>query len=176
MLDDSQRAVVHLANELASALRGYGSPIPTSSVLESWGFTDAYDSRIHDPDLRSATRSRFLSQHYADAVEAGVKALNECIRNKAGVTEDGDALMTSVFSVAHPKLRINRLRTDSDRTEQRGHMLMCQAVVAAWRNPRAHSSQFEDTPEGALRMLEHVQHLLDVTKAAVRTRRRRNPP
>jgi hypothetical protein len=50
---------------------------------------------------------------------------------------------------------------------------MCQGVVAAWRNPRAHSSQFVDTPMNALMMLEHVQHLMGVTKSATRTRRRR---
>ena len=79
-----------------------------------------------------------------------MKALNECVHERSGSSEDGDALMTSVFSEKWPKLRLNRLRTDGDRSEQRGHMTMCQAVVAAWRNPRAHSSSFEDTPANAL--------------------------
>lgn len=139
---------------------------PDSAVLD-------YDRRIIDPALRSATRSRFVTEHYADAIEAGVKALNECVRERSGSSEDGDALMTSVFSEKRPKLRLNRLRTDSDRSEQRGHMMMCQAVVAAWRNPRAHSSQFEDTPENALMMLEHIQHLMAVTRSATRTRARK---
>lgn len=131
-----------------------------------------YDRRITDDDLRTATRSRFVSKHYADAVEAGIKALNECVRSRSGSTLDGDALMTSVFSANDPKLRINRMRSDSDKSEQRGHMMMCQGVVAAWRNPRAHSSQFDDQPVKVLMMLETVQHLIEVTKSATRTRKR----
>lgn len=132
----------------------------------------AFDVRITDDDLRRATRSRFDSGHYADAVEAGIKALNECVRAKSGSTEDGDSLMTSVFSPNKPKLRINRLRSESEKSEQRGHMMLCQGVVAAWRNPRAHSSQITDSPEMALAMLELIQHLMAVTKSATRTRSR----
>lgn len=132
-----------------------------------------YDLRITDARLRTATRSRFASAHYADAVEAGVKALNECVRARSGSTLDGDSLMTSVFSVSKPKLRINRLRSESERSEQRGHMMMCQGVVAAWRNPRAHSSRFDDSPEAALAMLEHLQQLINITMSATRTRKKR---
>ncbi|MFI6833192.1 TIGR02391 family protein [Kribbella sp. NPDC050241] len=135
-----------------------------------------YDRRVIDTDLRAATRSRFISAHYADAIEASVKALNECVRGRTGLALDGDGLMTTAFSVGNPLLRLNRLRSDSDKSEQRGHMMMCQGVVAAWRNPRAHSSQFEDSPLNTIMMLEHVQHLMSVTKAATRSRRRRSTP
>jgi uncharacterized protein (TIGR02391 family) len=134
-----------------------------------------YDRRITDADLRLATRSRYVSSHYADAVEAGVKALNEIVRARSGSSLDGDPLMTSVFSEKSPKLRLNRLRSDSDRSQQRGHMMMCQAVVAAWRNPRAHSSKVEDSPSATVRMLEHIQHLIEVTNHATRTRTPRKP-
>ncbi|MGH7490505.1 MAG: TIGR02391 family protein [bacterium] len=125
--------------------------------------------------MRAATRSRFVSKHYSDAVEAAVKTLNECVRARTGLTLDGDGLMTVVFSPKAPLLRINRLRSDSEKSEQRGHMMMCQGVVAAWRNPRAHTSQFEDTAGNVIMMLEHVQYLMSVTKAATRVRRRRVP-
>lgn len=134
-----------------------------------------YDRRITDTDLRTATRSRFVTKHYADAVESGVKALNECVRAKSGSTLDGDSLMTNVFSEKSPVLRLNRLRSDSEKSEQRGHMMMCQAVVAAWRNPRAHSSQVQDQPEKALMMLENIQHLMEKTRTAVRTRGKKKP-
>jgi uncharacterized protein (TIGR02391 family) len=132
-----------------------------------------YDRRIHDDKLRTATRSRFETYHYADAVESGSKALNECVRSTSGSIEDGDGLMTSVFSEKNPKLRINNLKSQSDKSEQRGHMLMCQGVVAAWRNPRAHSSQLDDDPATTIAMLEHIQHLMAVTRASTRTRRRK---
>lgn len=133
-----------------------------------------YDKRILDADLRAVTRSRFASRHYADAVEAGVKALNECVRMRTGRTEDGDALMTAAFSPNGPMLRINKGRSKSDESAQRGHMLLCQGVVGAWRNPRAHSN-IADTPERALMMLATINDLMEVTKKATRTRRRKNP-
>lgn len=132
----------------------------------------AYDRRIVDDDLRAATRSRFVSQHYADSVEAGVKSLCDCVRSKSGRIEDGDALMTTVFSVKNPILRINRNRSQTEQSEQRGHMLLCQGVIGAWRNPRAHSL-IDDSPERALMMLQTIQELMDVTRGSTKTRTRR---
>lgn len=133
-----------------------------------------YDRRILDPDLRTATRTRFVSKHYADAVEAGVKALNELVRRRTGRTEDGDELMAAVFSPKGALLRINNLRSKSDQSAQRGHMLLCQGVVSAWRNPRAHTLT-DDSPARALMMLELVDDLLQITKKATRTRRPKGP-
>jgi uncharacterized protein (TIGR02391 family) len=131
-----------------------------------------YDRRITDEDIRAATRTRFVTEHYADAVEAGVKALCDCVRAKSNRLDDGDSLMTNVFSPNDPILRINPGRSKSDESEQRGHMHICQGVVGAWRNPRAHSLVV-DSPERALMMLETIQDLTSVTKAATRTRKRR---
>ena len=166
-----------LARLLASDLAEFAQPrdaaavVADSALPPEAGPLEEYDRRIVDDDLRLATRSRFVSTHYADAVEAGVKALNELVRRRSGSALDGDALMTWAFSPSQPRLRLNRLRSDSDRSIQRGHMLMCQAVVAAWRNPRAHSSSVQDLPHEAVMMLEHIQHLMQVTKKATRTRR-----
>lgn len=173
-------AASDLARALASEVAEFGvphvqagPPAPEQPLEPADALLAEYDRRITDSDLRIATRSRFVSAHYADAVEAGVKALNELVRFRTGSTLDGDTLMTTTFSVNAPKLRLNRLRSDSDKSEQRGHMMLCQGVVAAWRNPRAHNSQFDDQPDAALMMLETLQHLMDVTKRATRTRARK---
>lgn len=179
---DDSRLSIQLAQRIAGDVAEFSRPTTGGPVapIEQTELDPAepllaeYDRRVVDADLRAATRSRFISTHYADAVEAGVKALNECVRGRTGLALDGDTLMTTAFSANSPLLRLNRLRSDSDKSEQRGHMMMCQGVVAAWRNPRAHSSQFEDSPLNTIMMLEHVQHLMSVTKAAVRTRKRRN--
>jgi len=182
---DDWEAAIDLAARLESDLAEFSAPAETSrAAFENSPDTKpmepddvlvaAFDSRILDSDLRKAARSRFISKHYADAVESGVKALNECIRLRTGRTEDGDALMTESFSVANPLLRINRLKTKADQSAQRGHMQLCQGVIGAWRNPRAHNN-LDDAPEKALMMLETVNELLEVSKAAVRCRRRKNP-
>ena len=63
-------------------------------------------------------------------------------------------------------------RSKSDESEQRGHMHLCQGVIGAWRNPRAHSL-IDDSPGRALIMLETIDNLMQVTKGATRTRIRR---
>lgn len=149
-------------------------PAPSAAPGEPDNPLADFDRRITDQDLRNATRTRFESQHYADAVEAGVKALCECVRNRSGRADDGDSLMTNVFSPKAPLLRINNGRSRNDESEQRGHMSLCQGVVGAWRNPRAHAL-IDDSAERALMMLETLGDLISTTKAATRTRRRRSP-
>ena len=82
--------------------------------------------------------------------------------------------MTLVFSPNDPLLRINQGRSKNDQSEQRGHMFLCQGVVGAWRNPRAHAV-IDDSPARALMMLETLNDLISTTKTATRTRTRRAP-
>lgn len=170
------------AGDLVAAARGLAADVaefasfrkaaqPATAPLVDDDYLAEYDRRIQDPDLRVATRSRFVAEHYADAVEAGVKALNECIRSRTGLTEDGDGLMTAAFSPKAPLLRINAGRSRSDESEQRGHMMLCQGVVGAWRNPRAHKL-LSDSPARTLMMLATVESLITTTKEATRTRKR----
>lgn len=172
--------LIGIARRLAGDLAEFSQPHAQTTKAEAEVLppTDdllaEYDRRVGDADLRAATRSRFVSTHYADAVEAGVKALNECVRGRTGRTEDGDSLMTVAFSPSAPLLRVNAGRTKSDESEQRGHMHLCQGVVGAWRNPRAHSL-IDDEPARALMMLETIDALIATTKAATRTRKRKVP-
>jgi len=173
--DSEFSEVIQLAQGIAEELKDVSSPPPQiagDDASDDW--VGQFDRRILDPDLRAATRTRFVSGHYADAVEAAVKALNECVRSRSGRSEDGDALMTKVFSLNAPLLRLNRLRSKSEESEQRGHMMLCQGVVAAWRNPRAHSL-VDDHPSRTLMMIESIGDLIATTKGATRTRRRKSP-
>lgn len=180
MTDERWAGLASLARRLVDELEEYRQPAATGEVIADAGDTDTcdlaaeFDRRVCDPDLRSATQTRFLTKHYADAVESGVKALCECVRSRTKRTEDGDHLMTLAFSPNAPLLRINRGRSQSDESEQRGHMFLCQGVVGAWRNPRAHAL-IDDSPIRALMMLEVLDDLIATTKGATRTRKRRSP-
>lgn len=180
MTDERWSGPASLARKLANELSALRQPVASAKNAIEIGETDQFDRaaefdrRVVDPDLRSATRTRFLTEHYADAVESGVKALCELIRSRTGRTEDGDQLVTLAFSPKAPLLRINRGRSTSDESEQRGHMLLCQGVVSAWRNPRAHAL-LDDPPGRSLMMLEILNDLVVTTKAATRTRKRRTP-
>lgn len=109
--DTGGRRLIEIARRIASDFAEFAQPHTEGRkpVVEASPSPDElpaeFDRRVTDPDLRTATRSRFVSKHYADAVEAGVKALNECVRARTGRTEDGDALMTLAFSPNAPLLR-----------------------------------------------------------------------
>jgi uncharacterized protein (TIGR02391 family) len=133
---------------------------------------EQYDRRIADEDLIAASRSRFVSKHYADAVEAGIKALCEFVRKRTGCTDDGDTLMGKVFAPKQPMLRVTKATSPHYESQQRGHLLLCQGVVAAWRNPRAHSLM-NDSADRTLMMLELLDDLFAVTRNATRARRKK---
>jgi uncharacterized protein (TIGR02391 family) len=143
------------------------APPPERTDLEA-----EYERRVTDPDLRAATRSRFESGHYADAVEAGIKHLVNLVHERVGKPPDldGTGLMTAVFSVKDPLLRVNLMKSKTEVSEQLGYMYLFAGVVGAWRNPRAHKL-LDDTPESALMMLEVTEHLIDVARTATRTRK-----
>lgn len=169
---DLARLLASESVDLRTARTDSSSAPPSPEPGEPKDPLAEFDRRVTDQDLRVATRSRFVSEHYADAVEAGVKALCECIRNRSGRTDDGDSLVTFAFSPKAPLLRINKGRSRNDESEQRGHMFLCQGVIGAWRNPRAHAL-IDDSPERALMMLETIGDLIATTKSATRTRQRR---
>lgn len=180
MIDRRWRGPASLARELAGEFSSFRRPAAGADGALETGDDDKrdlvaeFDRRVTDRDLREASRSRFLTNHYADAVESGVKALCECIRSLTGRIEDGDELMTLVFSPNSPLLRINPGRSKNDKSEQRGHMFLCQGVVGAWRNPRAHAL-IDDSPARALMMLETLNDLIATTKAAIPMQHQGNP-
>lgn len=186
MIREELRFAADLANRLASDVAEFAipqheednksadSPAAGTPLSSEDQLLSEYDQRITDEDLRTATRTRFVAKHYADAVESGVKALNDCVRRRCGSNEDGDALMTLAFSPNKPILRVSRGKSKSDDSVQRGHMNLCQGVIGAWRNPRAHTL-IDDAPNRALMMLETINDLIIVTKSAIRTRKPRKP-
>lgn len=165
---------VEPVSEIARALAKEAErlrPAPPRPV-EKDDLASEYERRVTDPDLRAATRSRFESGHYADAVEAGIKHMVNLVHERAGKPPnlDGVGLMTTVFSVGDPLLRVNALKSKTDISEQLGYMHLFAGVVGAWRNPRAHKLM-DDTPESALMMLEVTEHLIGVARRAIRTRK-----
>lgn len=169
MAPSEQLDLIRALAEATSSLRRPATPMGTLPA-------DAFDRRLQDPELRAVTESRFRSEHYADAVENGVKLLINVVAERSGRSFDldGTGLMTTVFSERSPVLRVNANKTKSDKSEQLGYMYLFAGMVAAFRNPRAHSADLKDSPETALMVLELVDHLLGVVRKATRTRRRKN--
>lgn len=98
---------------------------------------------IH-PKVTAVAQPRFTTGHFADAVEAALKALNTEVRSLAvarGATPmDGAALMHTVFSVKAPVIVLADLSTQSGKDMQQGYMEMFAGAMSAIRNPKAHDN------------------------------------
>ena len=100
-------------------------------------------SLLH-PRVVAVAQPRFTTGHFADAVEAALKALNSEVRNVAmargAAPMDGAALMHTVFSVKTPVIVLADLSTQSGRDMQQGYMEMFAGAMSAIRNPKAHDN------------------------------------
>lgn len=117
-------------------------------------------------EIAFAASKLYENEHYANAVEAAVKALNGLVRVRSGLDIDGTSLMETAFSPKNPILRFNDLSDQSDRDEQKGFMMMFSGAVSGLRNPRAHGF-IRDDPERALEFIAFVSllaKLLDEAK------------
>ena len=118
----------------------------------------AYEGLDLHQEIARAASKLYRDGHYANAVEAAVKALNGLVRLRSGLEVDGITLMERAFSPSNPILKFNDLSDQSDRDEQKGFMMMFSGAVAGLRNPRAHGF-IHDDPERALEFIAYVSLL-----------------
>lgn len=96
------------------------------------------------PDISRVARTRFESEHYADAVEAAFKEVNSIVKaivkNADGRELDGAGLMTTAFSVQNPIIKLDDLRMASGKDIQQGYMQIFAGAMTGIRNPKAHGN------------------------------------
>jgi uncharacterized protein (TIGR02391 family) len=141
---------------------GIGDAAAQTSILR------AYEGLELHPEIARAASKLYKDGHYANAVEAAVKALNGLVRLRSELEQDGTSLMERAFNPSHPVLRFNALADQSDRDEQKGFMQLFSGSVSGLRNPRAHRF-IKDDPERALEFIAFVSllaKLLDGADAA----------
>jgi uncharacterized protein (TIGR02391 family) len=118
----------------------------------------AYGGLDLHPEISRAASPLYRDGHYANAVEASVKALNGLVRLRSGLEHDGATLMERAFSPSNPVLKFNDLQDQSDKDEQKGFMYLFSGAVSGLRNPRAHGF-IQDDPERALEFIAFVSLL-----------------
>ncbi len=125
----------------------------------------AYEGLDLHPEIERASSKLYRDCHYASAIEDAVKALNDLVRLRSGLSLDGATLMEKAFSPSNPILKFNDLADQSDRDEQKGFMMMFSGAVAGLRNPRAHKL-IKDDPERALEFIAFVSLLAKLLDSA----------
>lgn len=119
------------------------------------------DRHAH-PRLLAACVDEIRDENYFHAVLEATKSLATEIKRQTGLTGDGVPLVDAAFEKGKrgvPLLVLNSLRTDTERSRQKGLADGLRAVFAAARNPTAHEPKIL----GTLSELDAVDHLTQVS-------------
>jgi len=112
-----------------------------------------FDWNLIHPEIVRIAKSRFETNHFADAVEAALKGVNERVRQifvgARGEERDGASLMNEAFSPKSPVLVLGDLSTMSGRDMQLGYMQIFSGSMTGIRNPKAHGNVDIDATRAA---------------------------
>jgi uncharacterized protein (TIGR02391 family) len=121
-----------------------------SATPDTKEFPNMWD--LMHPAVVKVSKTRFDSGHFADAVEAALKEVNEIVRNivrdRTGKEYDGADLMNRAFSIERAIIALDDLNTTAGRNIQVGYMQICSGAMTGIRNPKAHSNVQIDSIRG----------------------------
>jgi uncharacterized protein (TIGR02391 family) len=116
-------------------------------------------------DLWLAIQNTYGAGNYSDAILDAMHHLSDVLRDKTGVDGDGAALVGQALGGDSPRLRINRLQTETEKNEQRGIESILRGMYQAIRNPCSHE-QIEDTQEVADAIIHFIDYLLGIIRGS----------
>ena len=93
--------------------------------------------KVHTQVLRYCI-SELLQDNYFHAIFEAVKGIADRIREITGLIEDGAELVDKAFNIESPFLAINSLRTETEKSEQRGFINLVKGTFGMFRNTTAH--------------------------------------
>ena len=95
-------------------------------------------------DLWLAISNTYEAENYNHAVLDAMHYLSSFLREKTGVDGDGASLVGQALGGDSPRLRINKLQTETERSVQRGIEQILRGLYLGIRNPRSHESRTAD--------------------------------
>jgi len=110
-----------------------------------------------------AIQSTYQAGNYSHAILDAMHYFSNVLRDKTGVDGDGATLVGQTLGGDSPRLRINKLQTETERNEQRGIESILRGMYQAIRNPRSHE-QVEDTQETADAIIVFLNYLLGIVE------------
>lgn len=94
-------------------------------------------------DVLAHCRAELLQENYFHAVFEATKSVAAKLRSLAGLSDDGAKLVQAALGGASPRLAINALATESERSEQSGFVNLLVGLFGTIRNPLAHNPKIE---------------------------------
>ncbi|MBX8471144.1 TIGR02391 family protein [Pseudomonas sp. RIT778] len=118
-------------------------------------------------DLWTLTRTNYEKRNFTGAILDAFHYLSDLIRKKSGLEGDGAPLIGSAFGGASPKIKLNKLQTESERNIQKGMEQTLRGIYQTFRNPRSHE-KISDTDEDAqiiIIFIGYIVRQLDLAKS-----------
>lgn len=119
-------------------------------------------------DVLRFCSEELLADNYFHAVLEAVKSVLEKMREKTGLTDDGGILIDRALGGDVPMIAINGLKSESERSEQRGFANLVKGVVGMFRNPTAHAPRIlwdmtKQDAEDLLSLVSLIHRRLDAS-------------
>lgn len=110
------------------------------------------------PEIYEVIKTKYESSLYSDAILEAIKCLTNLIRDKGNVDGDGAGLIGQAFGGNSPKIKFNRMQTNSEIDEQKGFEQLLRGLYVGIRNPRTHES-YKDSKEDADAVILFVDYI-----------------
>jgi uncharacterized protein (TIGR02391 family) len=126
---------------------------------------DLLSRNVH-ADVLQFCRAELVADNYFHAVLEATKSIFDKVRTKTGFTEDGAPLVDKAFAGDPPKVAINPLATESQRSEQKGFANLLKGTFGMFRNPIAHEARLhwamtKEDAEDLLSLASMIHRRLD---------------
>jgi len=168
-LDVTTAAIGKLEDEIEKGIRDKETgeliekqPKPSKKPTEDIGELpiQLFNKMQLHPRIRRASKSLFNSGHYAEAIFAAFKAVNNFTKKKAELSIDGKDLMAKTFNKDKPIIKLNKLSNQSEQDEQEGFRFLFMGAMVGIRNPNAHEDIRQIDPYKALEYLSFASLLM----------------
>lgn len=110
-------------------------------------------------ELWEPIKKNYVSENYTGAILDSLFKLTDTIRNKTGLEGDGANLIGQAFGGDNPRIKLNKLQTDSEKDIQKGLQEILRGIYTSIRNPRSHDA-IHDIKADADAIIIFVNYLL----------------
>ena len=120
-----------------------------------------------EPRLWEVIRGSVEARQFTNAVLDAIHFLSDVVRERSGLEGDGISLVGQAFGGTTPKLKVNRLQTESEQNVQRGIEALLRGVYQAIRNPRSHGTSQDDERDATaiLLFLDYLLRVVDQSRS-----------
>jgi uncharacterized protein (TIGR02391 family) len=125
-----------------------------------------FETRNIHPALPSGVAKLFDDGHYAQATFEAFKFVDKEVARLSKSQESGFKLMMAAFPETSPMIKLNDLKSVTEKDEQKGFQFLFAGSMLAIRNPRGHNYGVRDTPDECLDHLALASVLLRRLEAA----------